>query len=113
MLNGSCVANAPAPTVTPERLRNVRRSMVCVSAAASPCDKTPGRAPTAEVLPLLLVSNIAASLDERGAVVLAHMLAEHIPLACIGLFLWTGSCILYSFDHHDRPPPPINSSGQK
>ena len=28
MLNGSCEAAAPAPSVTPERLRNVRRSIV-------------------------------------------------------------------------------------
>ena len=28
MLNGSCEATAPAPTVRPERLRNVRRSIV-------------------------------------------------------------------------------------
>ena len=32
MLNGSWLANAPAPTVTPDRLRNVRRSIVRASA---------------------------------------------------------------------------------
>src|SRR5687767_11541268 len=31
MLNGSCAATAPAPTDTPERLRNVRRSIVLPS----------------------------------------------------------------------------------
>ena len=31
MLNGSCVATAPAPTETPERLRKVRRSIVLPS----------------------------------------------------------------------------------
>ncbi len=31
MLKGSWLANAPAPAATPERLRNVRRSMVFAS----------------------------------------------------------------------------------
>ena len=31
MLYGSCVAKAPAPTATPERLRNARRSIVFAS----------------------------------------------------------------------------------
>src|SRR6266705_2927977 len=31
MLNGSCVANAPAPTATPERFKKARRSMVFAS----------------------------------------------------------------------------------
>src|SRR6266852_2343058 len=37
--NGSCAATAPAPTPTPERLRNVRRSMVFATAPESPRDR--------------------------------------------------------------------------
>ena len=37
MLNGSCVAATPAPAVRPERLRNVRRSIVLASTVESPC----------------------------------------------------------------------------
>src|SRR3979490_669933 len=33
MLNGNCAAKAPAPSVTPERLRNVRRSIVFTATA--------------------------------------------------------------------------------
>src|SRR5713226_3358772 len=33
MLNGNCAAKAPAPSVTPERLRNVRRSIVFAATA--------------------------------------------------------------------------------
>jgi hypothetical protein len=32
-LNGNCAAKAPAPSVTPERLRNVRRSIVFTATA--------------------------------------------------------------------------------
>ena len=47
MLNGSCDANAPAPTVTPDRLRKVRRSIVRVSAP----DRLRARRDCGEVVP--------------------------------------------------------------
>jgi hypothetical protein len=35
MLNGNCAAKAPAPSVMPERLRNVRRSIVFTTMAGN------------------------------------------------------------------------------
>src|SRR5258708_37209 len=72
-LRGSGEAAAAAPAVTPERRRNVRRSIVLASARCNPLarrDCTP--VPVAD----FLVSSMATSSDLRGAVVVADVLAR-------------------------------------
>src|SRR5262247_1006597 len=80
-LNGSWLANAPAPAATPLRLRNARRSIVRASAperlrASRGCGTTPSED--------FLVSNMALSfaLDQRGPVVATDVLGELITRAC-------------------------------
>src|SRR5687768_16060788 len=65
MLNGSCEATAPAPTVTPERRRNVRRSMVFASTPDRPRARRDWEAAAAlaAVLVDLRVSSMACLLD--------------------------------------------------
>src|SRR3954471_10318055 len=71
--NGSCEATAAPPTPTPERLRNVRRSIVLAptldTARAS-------RARGASWVVALRVSSMAVSSDLGGAVVVVHVLAR-------------------------------------
>src|ERR687884_1722278 len=79
MLKGSCDATAALPTPTPERLRNVRRSMVFASTPDNP------RASLAcgETLAVALrVNSIAVSSDLGGAVVVADVLARLIAARC-------------------------------
>jgi hypothetical protein len=80
MLNGNWDANAPVPTATPERLRNVRRSTVRASAP----ERLRARRDCGATVPEdFLVSNMARSfaLDQRAAVVLPHVLGELIARA--------------------------------
>src|SRR5687767_3706800 len=89
MLNGSWLATAPAPSVMPERLRNVRRSTVrpsmldtgrvrrlCASGPDAPVD--------------LRVSSIEASSDLGGTVVVADVFGELIALARLGVARFRG-----------------------
>src|ERR1700682_4737291 len=71
MLKGSCEATAPAPTVTPERLRNVRRSMVFASTPESPRDR---RVWGTASLVALRVSSMWGSSNLGSAVVVVHVL---------------------------------------
>src|SRR2546427_578858 len=70
--NGSCEATAAPPTPTPERLRNVRRSIVLTSTPESPRERRPCGA---AVLVALRVSSMAVSSDLGRAVVVVHVLA--------------------------------------
>src|SRR5262244_1008648 len=99
-LNGSWLANAPAPAATPLRLRNARRSIVRASAperlrASRDCGTTPAED--------FLVSNMALSfaLDQRGAVVAADMLGELITRA-LAVFLRPGLLLLRERLRTDR-----------
>src|SRR2546425_3010152 len=70
--NGSCEATAAPPTPTPERLRNVRRSIVLTSTPESPRERRPCGA---AVLVALRVISMAVSSDLGRAVVVVHVLA--------------------------------------
>src|SRR5690349_10925386 len=74
---GSCEATAPAPIVTPERLRNERRSMVFASAPFTTRDS---RACGEAVLVALRVSSMTVSSDLGGAVVVGDVLAGLVAL---------------------------------
>src|SRR5438045_7736695 len=83
MLYGSCAATAPAPSVTPERLRNVRRSMV---AASAPDNPRASRFCGAAVEVAFRVSSMAGSSDLRGPVVVVHVLACLVAAASTLVF---------------------------
>src|SRR5512135_1223043 len=71
MLNGSWVASAPAPTVNPDRLRNVRRSIVL---ARTPDTLRARRGWATAVAADFLVSSMAPSSNLGGAVVVIDVL---------------------------------------
>src|SRR6185436_1779721 len=75
MLNGSCVAMAPAPAVMPERLRKVRRSMVLARTPFSPCAR---RDCPATLAFAFFVSSMVPLLtdDLGGAVVVLDVRAD-------------------------------------
>src|SRR5688500_1768267 len=77
MLNGSWLATAPAPSATPERCRNVRRSMVRPSI---PETGRVSRLCAPETVADFLVSSMAVPSDFGGAVVLADVLGELVAL---------------------------------
>src|SRR5260221_9465754 len=77
--NGSCAATAPAPTVTPERCRNARRSMVFAGTIGIARDR---RAWGTAWLLALRVRSIAGSSNLGGAVVVADVLARVITASC-------------------------------
>src|SRR3954462_3907373 len=77
MLRGNCATTAPAVTVIPERLRNVRRSIVRPSIVET------GRVKRlcATAAPVDLRVNMASSSDLGSAIVVADVLAQLIALA--------------------------------
>src|SRR3972149_9146585 len=76
--NGNCDSAAPAPIVTPERLRNERRSIVLPSI---PDTERASRLCDAETLEDFLVSNMEMSpSDSGGAVVLADVVRDVVAL---------------------------------
>src|SRR5678815_509279 len=96
--NGSCEATAPAPTVTPERLRNARRSMIFSGMEASPRDR---RGWATAWLVALRVRSMVCSSNLGGAVVVvdvrAGLVAARRTLVLAG-GRWSGRGVL----RHDR-----------
>src|SRR5690606_2532932 len=92
MLNGSWEATAPAPMVTPERFRNVRRSIVFASTPDNPRAR---RDCGAAAAPAFLVSSMACLLDLCGPVVVVDVLADLVAargaLAATGRWLLRGT----------------------
>src|SRR5215470_19116069 len=88
ILNGSWLAKAPAPTATPERFRNARRSIVRASVperlrARREC----GTAPAGD---FLVRSMAPPRLDQRGSVVIADVLGKLIARTFLWLLLGCG-----------------------
>src|SRR3954469_20973125 len=77
--NGSCDATAPAPTVTPERLRKARRSMVFTAIDERPRDR---RGWATAWLVALRVRSMGYSSNLGGTVVVVDVLAGLIALRC-------------------------------
>src|SRR5262245_24153914 len=106
MLNGSWLAKAPAPTTTPERLRNARRSTVRASAP----DRLRARRDCGAAVPAdFLVSNMALPpLDQRAAVVLADVLGELVAMTRLGLLRACCRCFghVLRSDRGDRGAAP-------
>ena len=76
---GNCEATALAPSVTPERLRKVRRSMVLPSTLATFLEI---RVEGVDARPDFLVSSIAVPLsDPSGAVILVDVFRDLVTTA--------------------------------
>src|SRR4051794_36997942 len=80
MLNGSCVARTPPPRPIPDRLRNVRRSIVRPSMLETLRVRRLSAAPTWVDLRV----SMASSSDLGSAVVVADVLRELITLLRVG-----------------------------
>src|SRR5262245_60692756 len=112
MLYGSCVAIAPAPTVMPERLRKLRRSIVPASAPDNP---RASRFCGAALEVAFRVSSMRVSSDLRSAVVVIHVLAGLIALrrALVFACLCCGRIAAVAGDHRRRGCGAAGADSQK
>src|SRR5690349_11080204 len=95
MLNGNCAANVPAPTATPERFRNARRSCVftCIPVRPRPSLDPPRADERLVVAPVDFLVNIMVALldsDFCGVVVAADVRGLPISLAAAFVFARCG-----------------------
>src|ERR1700681_3599344 len=107
MENGSCAANAPVPTVTPDRLRKARRSivpMLCAEAHRATLRIRPDPPTDDAAEAAFRVSNMAYLLDSlypSRLVVTAHVVGLLIAAAA-GWFIGSHLCGLLGCRFHQR-----------